>query len=81
MSLTAFMEDHTLATLATFPTSVNYSRNLHFYILDKNGSIINQAIFRDAMGNDYLVAAFKDKILCVANITKKKKVNILYLPD
>ncbi len=73
MVLTPFKEDYTLVTFFTFGTRIRNSRKLYFYILDKNGSIINHAIFEDVIGYDYLVAVLKDRIFCVTNRSRKEK--------
>ncbi|MHC4068507.1 MAG: hypothetical protein ACYS18_03545 [Planctomycetota bacterium] len=73
MSLTPFEDDYTLATLSTVSTLEGFGCNLHFYILDKNGGIINQAIFEDLEGYDDLVAVLKDRIFLVTNRSKQEK--------
>jgi len=73
MVLTPFKEDYTLVTFTTFGTSVYRGHNLYFYILDKNGSIINQATFKDVMGGDCLVSVLKDKIFYMAKRSRKKE--------
>jgi len=73
MVLTPFKEDYTLVTFFTFGTRIRNSRKLYFYILDKNGSIINQVVFEDVIGHDYLVAVLKDKIFCVTNRSREEK--------
>ena len=73
MVLTPFEEHHTLVTFFAFGTRNRSSRELYFYILDKNGSAINQAIFEDVIGHDYLVAVLKDKIFCVTNRIRKEE--------
>jgi len=64
MSLTPLENDYTLATFHTMAThSVKF--NLHFYILDNNGSVVNQAVFEDIRSGDYLVTVLKDRIFFV----------------
>ncbi|MCJ7618402.1 MAG: hypothetical protein MUO43_17900 [Desulfobacterales bacterium] len=70
MSLTPFMEDHALATLVSL---VNDSVNLHFYVLDKNGSIVNQATFEDIKGGGYLATVLEDRIFLVTDWHRYEK--------
>jgi len=70
MSLTPFGED---CTLAAFQSMVKHTINLHFYILNKNGSIVNQAVFKDIKSADYLVTALKDRIFLVTERHKYEK--------
>jgi hypothetical protein len=74
MVLTPFEKDCTLATFTTLGTSVNRGHhNLYFYILNKNGSVINQAKYEDIIGHHCLVAVHKDKIFFMANRSRKEE--------
>ena len=67
---------YTLATLSTFGTLGKHSSDLHFYILDNNGSIVNEAIFkniRGAGGAGCLTTVFKDRIFLVTDGLRDQK--------
>ncbi len=72
LSLTPFGDDYTLAAFHS-GSLVNNSNNLHFYVLDKNGNIVNQAIFKDIKSVGYLVTVFKDRIFLVTNEFRTEK--------
>lgn len=66
MSLTPLDNNYTLATLSAFATKGKFGSGLHFYILDKNGSIVNKGVFNDIkVGPGFVATAYKDKIFVV----------------
>jgi hypothetical protein len=64
LSLTPFGEEYTLAVINSM---AQQARKSHFYILDKNGVIVNQAVFEDVIGSGYLVTVMNDKIFYVTD--------------
>ena len=64
LNLAPFEDD---STLATFISMTGKNINFHSYILDKNGSIVNQVVFEDINSASHLVAVLKDKIFLVTN--------------
>ena len=64
MSLTPLENDYTLAAFHTMTTDgINFG--LHFYIVDHNGNVIDQAVFEEIKSCNYLVTALKDRIFLV----------------
>lgn len=64
MSLTPFGQDN---TLATFISMIGQNIRPHFYILNKNGSIVNRAIFEEPKSTVFLVTVLEDRIFLVAD--------------
>ncbi len=65
MSITALEDAHTLAILSTFGKR-SESDGLYFYILDKEGAIVNNGIFENLrIGYGSVSTAYKDKIFIV----------------
>lgn len=54
-------------TLSSFISMTGRIINLHFYILDKNGSVVNQSILENIMFAEYTVAVLKDRIFLVTD--------------
>ncbi len=64
MSLTPFGQDN---TLVTFISMIGQNINSHFCILDRNGSIVNRAIFEEPKSTGFLVTVLEDRIFLVAD--------------
>jgi len=69
MSLTPLDNYYTLAafnTMATYKELTENGRfNMRFYILDNNGNVVNQAVFKDIRSSNYLVTVLKNRIFLV----------------
>jgi hypothetical protein len=63
ISLVPFGEDSVLAAIDSL---VQNHVTFRFYILDKNGVIVNQRLFEDAQGTGHILAVSQDKIFLVS---------------